>query len=54
MINNDKIFTLDDSLLVINSKSMYNYLAFYLPLDIHLQAYEANTNYGQQNHYRSQ
>ena len=40
MINNDEIIILDGSLLMINSKSMYNYLLFWSLWEVHLEAYE--------------
>ena len=47
MINNDEIIIIDDSLLMINSKSMYNFLPFYIPWKVHLKDNTAKINYVQ-------
>ena len=47
MNNNDEIIILDDSLLMINSKSMYNYLPFKVPWEVHFKANKAEINYVQ-------
>ena len=41
MLNNDEIIILGDSLLMINSKSMYNYLPSEVPWEVDLKANKA-------------